>query len=159
MQFHIVVPRFAVDRKKGPVPFAMPEASGREAAYLQTRVLIIEDEMMIAWMLESFLSEAGFTDIVMAADGEEARRAAIELAPGLVISDLNLGAGTNGLEASAAICQPKAIPVLFVTAYADEVTRELIAAQFPRAELLRKPVDSGALLGAVRRALQPTSHH
>lgn len=158
MPFDFVIPRFAADRKKGP-PFATSAASSREAAYLQTRVLIIEDEMMIAWMLESFLSEAGFTDIVMAADGEEARRAASELAPGLVISDLNLGAGTNGLEASAGICQQSEIPVLFVTAYADDGTRRLIAAQFPRAELLRKPVDSAALLGAVRRALQPMSHH
>ncbi len=151
----MVLPRYAAGRDKPPpaIP-AGPSSAGKEK-WLGTRVLIVEDEMMIAWMIESLLSDAGFTDIVVAADGEEACRLASETAPGLVVSDINLGAGINGVEAAVAICSDGQIPVLFVTAYADASARARIAEHFPGAELLRKPLDRKTLMAAVARALDP----
>lgn len=153
MMLEMVLPRYAAGRGKPP-PASLPGASAEgKATWLGTRVLIVEDEMMIAWMIESLLADAGFSDIVVAADGEEACRLASQAAPGIVVSDINLGAGADGIEAAVAICRDGDIPVLFVTAYADASARTRVAEHFPAAELLRKPVDRTALIAAVTRAL------
>lgn len=153
MMLELVVPRFATGGDRPPLAAPTNLSSGGKAKWLGTRVLIVEDEMMIAWMIESLLSDLGFTDIMVAADGEEACRLASQTAPGLVVSDINLGAGINGVEAAVAICRDGNVPVLFVTAYADSSARTRIAEHFPGAELLRKPVDRTALIAAVARAL------
>ncbi len=159
MPLEMTSPRLAIDRKKdGPLSVTI-QGSEDKTAYLQTRILIIEDEMMIAWMMESILTDAGFADIVTAADAEEASRAAAEHPPGLVVSDINLGAGIDGIEVSVEICRTSGIPVLFVTAYADDATRTRIAGHFPQAELLRKPINGPTLREAVRRALRSEPRH
>lgn len=139
------------------VPGGPPPRQGRgekaPAADLATRILIIEDEMMIAWMIESLLVDAGFSDIAMAATANEAQRLARDAAPGLIISDINLGDGGNGVEISQTLCRAARAPVIFVTAYASADVRDEIGATLPGAQLLRKPVEERALLDAVRRAL------
>jgi DNA-binding response OmpR family regulator len=151
--------QFAIDqRRRVPRPARGYDPTGK-APYLGTRILILEDEMMIAWTIENMLSEAGYSDITIAADGYEGRRASAERTPGLLVSDINLGAGIDGIETCVTICKAANIPVLFVTAYADERTRDRIANHFPHAELLRKPIDGGMLIGAVQRALAPQSNH
>ncbi|MBN8808264.1 MAG: response regulator [Sphingomonas sp.] len=154
MRLQMLEPLLATNGKRPPAPAIAPGRSSDEATRLETRVLIVEDEMMIAWMIESLLSDAGFENVAIAADGKEACRQASEQTPGLVVSDINLGSGINGVEAAVAICHAGRIPVLFVTAYADGATRERIAAHFPHAELLRKPVDGASLTAAVHRALE-----
>lgn len=152
-------PLFANNRNDRPPKFVVGEGEKREAPYLEARILIIEDEVMIAWTIESLLLDAGFTDIAIASDAMEASTASIEAVPTLVVSDINLGAAIDGVEASIAICQAANIPVLFVTAYADEATRSRIASHFPTSELLRKPVDGPTLVNAVHRALGLRSRH
>ena len=64
---------------------------------LAAPVLIVEDEAMIAWMLESLLEDMGFTAITVVATGDEALDAARRLSPGLIVSDINLGpSGLDG---------------------------------------------------------------
>lgn len=108
---------------------------------------------MIAWMVENILLDAGFTTIEMAATGEDAEARAASFRPGLVISDVNLGAGKDGIDSAVAIRAATRLPIIFVTAYADDAMRARIAAAVPGAALLRKPVDQTLLLRAVSSAL------
>lgn len=129
-----------------------PEGSRPEAPF-DTPILVVEDEAMIAWMIENVLEDAGFTNVVIAANGAAARGEAQLKAPGLIVSDVNLGAGEDGIATARAICEAGPVPVIFVTGYADVRMRQRLERELPSAQLLRKPVDSAALVRAVMRAL------
>lgn len=118
-----------------------------------TPILVVEDETMIAWMIENVLEDAGFTSIAIAANAAAAREEARRQAPGLIVSDVNLGHGEDGIATARAISAAALVPVVFVTGYADSRMRERLKRELPRAQLLRKPVDSVALVRAVMRAL------
>lgn len=121
---------------------------------LDTRILIIEDEAIIAWMIESIFEEMGFTEILLTSSGADALAAALRSQPGLVVSDVNLGAGLDGIDTAVRICGADDIPVLFVSAYADDRTRARIARDLPSAPLLRKPLRADALRETVAALLQ-----
>lgn len=108
---------------------------------------------MIAWMIEDVLVEAGFRSVAIAADGERALAAAALRRPGLIVSDVNLGPGADGIDTALRIRAESSVPLIFVTAYSDAALRARLAAELPGAQLLRKPVDPAALLRAVMRAL------
>lgn len=112
-------------------------------------VLIIEDEMMIAWMIQSLIEDMGFTSIAVAADGEEALRMASEDAPGLVISDINLGVAPDGVETVARICATMTTKVMFVSGYANSDAKDRIERMIGGAQVLRKPIEAARLQNAV----------
>ena len=142
---------------------ARPSAHGApppvDQALLGTPVLIIEDEAMIAWMLEALLDDMGFTRIVLASHAEAAIAAAHAMPPGLIVSDINLGAGLDGVDAVAAIAQGSPVRAIFVTGYAGDDTRTRIAATVPNAAVLRKPVQLRELQRAVIEALEHSTAH
>ena len=112
-----------------------------EGVPLGIPVLIVEDEAMIAWMIESLLEDMGFTSISVASSGEDAIAKASSIHPGLVISDINLGqGGLDGIDAAKAILDLTAAPVVFVTGYAGPGERERISRHVPGAHVLRKPI-------------------
>ena len=127
---------------------------GAHAALLATPILVVEDEAMIAWLIESLLEEMGFTDIRLAADGRQARAQAERSPPGLILSDINLGDGPDGIETAAAIRRASALPVIFITAYADDATRARIGREVPGAPMLRKPFGADCLRAAIFQVLE-----
>ena len=132
-----------------PPPESGEGAKPERTVRYDASILIIEDEAMIAWMLSSMIEEMGFTDIEIAASAEEARAIAARAAPDLIVSDINLGKGADGIEAAAEIGHAGLIPVLFVTAYADDAVRSRIADAVPTAQLLRKPIERDVLRRAI----------
>jgi CheY-like chemotaxis protein len=116
-------------------------------------VLVIEDEAMIAWMLESLLEDMGFETITLASDAIEAAAAAERRAPELVISDIHLGPGADGIEAVRAIRHRCSPAVVFVSAYINESARSRISEQVADARILSKPLSGDGLSVAVRDAL------
>ena len=139
--------------KGGTPPHAGDDSRGSAGTIFTTPLLIIEDESMIAWMLENILTDAGFTSIALASTGEQAEAFAAKQRPGLVISDINLGAGKDGIAAAQGIRGATRLPLIFVTAYADDGVKQRLADALPGAQILRKPVDEAALMRAVMRAL------
>lgn len=134
-------------------------AVARPATYLtgvdlDTPLLVVEDEAMIAWMVETMLEEMGFGAIVIAPTGEEAIRLAGATMPGLIISDINLGPGLDGIAAAAAIRAVQAGPVIFITGYASEEDYARIQAALPGTAVLRKPVADTEFRAAITRALR-----
>lgn len=115
-------------------------------------VLVVEDEVMIAWMVESLLEDMGFSSISIASSGEEAISMASRLPPALVVSDINLGTrGMDGIAAAAAMRKAWNPLVMFVTGHAGQSEVSRIASDVPGAVILRKPVVLEELRGGIRR--------
>ena len=149
------VHRFTTDPPpRAAQPSTPPDdGSNPDVTLFATPILVVEDESMIAWMIANVLEEAGFVSVAVAANGRQALNEARTRAPGLLVSDVNLGAGIDGVETALAICAAQPAPVIFVTGYADDSMRQRINDTLPRAQILRKPVDPAALTRAVLRAL------
>lgn len=128
-------------------------------ADLAQNILVVEDEILIAWMVESLLEEAGFRSIRLATSASDALASAREHAPAVIISDINLGAGDDGIAAATRIRETVAAPVIFVSAYLDDAARHAIANDIGDAVILRKPVEQRALLAALREVLTRSSQH
>jgi len=109
--------------------------------------LIIEDEPMIALVIEDHLRAAGCTSVDFAVTEAEALAAANKHCPDLITSDVRLSQGC-GIAAVEAICSGRHIPVVFITATAWEVRERLsdalvVAKPFGPSELTRALVAVG----------------
>lgn len=109
------------------------------------RILIVEDDTIIAWTLEALLSEMGHEVVDIAATGERALSSAAEFEPDLILMDINLGSGMTGIEAAESIRSRHASKILFISAYGDPETRAKVQQAVPGAQMLTKPVDQAAL--------------
>jgi len=88
---------------------------------LISRVLIIEDEPIIALDLENLVTELGHEVVGTAATREQAVSQAYAKKPGLILADINLGEGGSGIDAVSEILDSFDIPVIFVTAYPEKL--------------------------------------
>ena len=88
---------------------------------LASKVLIIEDEPIIALDLENLVTELGHKVVAIAATRDEAVAKAHSERPGLVLADINLGEGGSGIDAVSEILASFDIPVIFITAYPEKL--------------------------------------
>ncbi len=88
---------------------------------LASRVLIIEDEPIIALDLENLVVELGHRVVASATTRDEAVQAAIAHKPGLILADINLGEGGSGIDAVNDILASFDVPVIFITAYPEKL--------------------------------------
>lgn len=86
------------------------------------RVLIVEDEWLIATDLAETLRQAGHDVVATAADSDEALAAAKETAPDLVLMDLRLANGTSGADAAQRLWDETKLRCIFVSANLDDAT-------------------------------------
>lgn len=88
---------------------------------LVSRVLIIEDEPIIALDLENLVTELGHEVVATASTRDQAVREALAKKPGLILADINLGEGGSGIDAVSEILNSFDIPVIFITAYPEKL--------------------------------------
>jgi two-component system, LytTR family, response regulator LytT len=88
----------------------------------KTNILIVEDESIVAKDIQHSLKKLGYTVVGMCSNGEDAIRTAEEMSPDLVLMDIMLKGDMSGIEAADQIRQRMNIPVIYLTAYADEST-------------------------------------
>ena len=117
---------------------------------MPSRVLIAEDETIIRLDLRGLLESSGFEVCAEARDGEEAVRLAREREPDLALLDVKMPR-LDGIEAARRILDERPIPIVMVTAYAEQelVTRAVEAGVFG---YLVKPFRETDLLPAVATA-------
>lgn len=84
------------------------------------RALVIEDEALVAFLIEDILREQGFAEIEVAATESEATSLAEKFLPDLVTADARLASGC-GINAALAICSEREVPVVFITGNATQV--------------------------------------
>lgn len=111
------------------------------------RVMIVEDEMLLALDLEDMLLDAGYTVVGQASDMPQALAIAESMDGGIdvAIMDINLARGSNGVETAAALRQRWNIPSLFVSGNLDERTRQM-AMQWQPIGFVGKPYSERELL-------------
>ena len=85
-----------------------------------TKILIVEDEHIIARELETDLEEMGYAVTGIVNSGEKAIQHALEKKPDLVLMDIQLRTEMNGIEAASQIFTRFKIPIVFVSAFADD---------------------------------------
>ena len=86
-----------------------------------TDVLIIEDEPIIAMDIEELVLGCGHRVVGVASTEADAVEIARKHRPGLILADINLGAGGDGSAAVARIMRSHYAPVIFVTAYPERL--------------------------------------
>ena len=109
--------------------------------------LIIEDEFLIAMVIEDILRDIGFTTFDIAPSAEVAIEAAKRRCPDLITSDVRLKPGC-GISAVMTICERVAIPVIFITGNVADAKRRL-----PTCRALSKPFSLEQLSSEVAAAL------
>ncbi len=104
------------------------------------KILLVEDEGLVALYLKKVLIEHGFKEIQVARNGEEAVHKVEESEPDLMLMDIRLGKGINGIEAVKLINSERKIPVIYITASTDEHTHREALDTDPLA-ILSKPIE------------------
>ncbi|MDP3855753.1 response regulator [Phenylobacterium sp.] len=129
-----------------PAPGAFQPLPGTQAL----RVLIVEDEAIVAMSLESLIEDFGFEVCAIASTGEQAVALAASLRPDLILMDVNLIGDMDGVEAARRARKVVDARIVFVTAYGGEML-ERIRATVPDSLVVAKPVMGPALLEAIER--------
>jgi signal transduction histidine kinase len=92
------------------------------AGPLGARIMVVEDERVLALDLADTLDELGYTVVGMATRGEEAIELARRLHPELILMDVRLAGEIDGITAAETIRDEHDVPVVFITAHADDDT-------------------------------------
>jgi len=101
------------------------------------RILVVEDEIIIARELEARLQALGYETAGIAASGREAIALAEEEHPDLVLMDIVLKGDMDGIEAATHIRRRFRIPVIYVTAFTDKATLARAQTTQPYAYLVK----------------------
>ncbi|MFP4378252.1 MAG: EAL domain-containing protein [Spirochaetales bacterium] len=101
------------------------------------RILIVEDEKIIALDLKRRLERYGYVVVGLASEGQEAVELAGAELPDLILMDIMLSNGSDGVTAATEIRSRFRIPVVFLTAYADETTIQRAKAAEPVGYVLK----------------------
>lgn len=110
----------------------------------KTRVLIVEDDMIIAANISLQLSKLGYEITGIESRGEEAINHVRLNTPDLVLMDINLKGSIDGIETAYAMQTTADIPIVYITANNDEATFEKAKKTHPFA-FIAKPINMRAL--------------
>ena len=89
---------------------------------MEKKILIVEDQAMVAMTIEAELGQLGYTVAGIAATGEGAINLAREKKPDLILMDINLEGEMDGIAAAEQIQLFLDSPIIYLTAYSDEET-------------------------------------
>jgi CheY-like chemotaxis protein len=117
-----------------------------------TQVMIVEDQQMLVMGLRNILQRLGYNVSDVAASGDEALEKAGEKHHDVILMDIRLKGDMDGIEAARLVREQYDIPVIFVSAYADEDTLERASQAQPYGFLV-KPFDDGALQRTIDMAV------
>ncbi|GAB7014680.1 response regulator [Methanogenium cariaci] len=93
-----------------------------QSSLTNAKILIVEDEVIIAMALEDSVHGFGYLVAGRATTGQRAIDLAMETQPDLALIDIRLDGEMDGIEAAERIYRRLKIPVIFLTAYSDEET-------------------------------------
>ena len=112
-------------------------------------ILVVEDEAIIAYDLASQLSTLGFHVLPIVSTSDEAYRVALSEHPELILMDVNLNDIRDGIDTYGMIRGEVNIPVIFLTAYTDEITKNRASQCSPLGFFL-KPAHGDQLFQAIQ---------
>lgn len=109
----------------------------------RTNILVVEDESIVAKDIQNSLKKLGYSVIGTTGSGEEALKLVEESRPDIILMDIMLKGVLSGIEAAAQIKAKYNIPVIYLTAYADENTLNKVKITEPHGYIIKpfKEVD------------------
>jgi diguanylate cyclase (GGDEF)-like protein/PAS domain S-box-containing protein len=116
------------------------------------RVMVVEDERIVALHLRQQLSNLGYQVVGMVASGEQALEKVNELQPDVMLMDIHIEGELDGIETAARIPEDLEIPGVYLTAYSEEATLARARATKPYGYLL-KPFAERELHATIQMAL------
>ncbi len=116
------------------------------------RILIVEDEGLIARDIEDMVRQAGYEICAVVGTGEEAVEKAETTHPDMILMDIILRGEMDGVEAAEKIREQFSIPVIYLTAHTDENTLQRAKLTEPLGYTL-KPVEQKELMTVIEMAL------
>jgi len=87
------------------------------------KVLIVEDDLIIAMVIENMVRDLGHKVVGKTNTGEEAVELALDLKPDIILMDIRLKGEMDGVEAVARIRETLTVPVIYITGNTDRVNR------------------------------------
>ena len=120
-------------------------------------ILIVEDEPVVAKDIQLSLQRLGYRVPATATSGEEAIRKASDMHPDLILMDIVLKGKMDGVETALQIQRKQDVPVIYLTAYADNHTLERAKVTSPAGYML-KPYQANELRTTIELALHRAQH-
>jgi DNA-binding NarL/FixJ family response regulator len=116
-----------------PSPESEVRANGGDRTSIDRapRVLLVEDEVIVAWDIAETLKRLGYAIVGMADTADQALRLAETVAPDLILMDIRLNGTHDGIEAARMIRERTGLGVVYLTAHADLATMERAAETKP----------------------------
>ncbi len=87
-------------------------------------ILLVEDEVITAMLMETQLKKIGYTLTSHVTTGENAIAATLLNRPDIILMDIRLAGNIDGIEAASVIKSETDIPIIFITSYDDQNTRD-----------------------------------
>ena len=141
---------FLIDVSADDVDSLVADALVEIDRQTRSRVLIIEDEPIIAMDIESITRDLGHDVVGIAVTRDEAVALARSAGPGLVLADIQLADDSSGIDAVGDILGEMTVPVIFITAFPER----LLTGQRPEPTfLITKPFQEATLKAAIAQAL------
>jgi len=143
---------------RGPLPpgrenFAPAAEGGASDAVGKTaRILIVEDDVLIASEMEAALTDDGFEIVGPASTAEEALQLVEAQSPTLAVMDIRLAGSRDGIDAALELFRLHGVRCIFASAHSDDGARQRAAAAVPLG-WLQKPYIMASLTAMVRTAL------
>jgi DNA-binding response OmpR family regulator len=117
------------------------------------KILIVEDERLLAISLKMDLEEAGYEEITMVTNCEDACQAVEEEAPELILMDISIQGEKTGIDTAEKISGFSSVPVIYLTGETDTETRRK-AENTPNCKgYLNKPVNMEVLEPLIHQIL------
>jgi two-component system, response regulator PdtaR len=116
------------------------------------RILVVEDDFLVADQMESVLENAGFIVAGVVTSAEEAIKAAGDQKIDLAIMDIRLSGKRDGIDAALELYRTLQVRCLFATAHSDPAIQKRAEAARPLG-WLQKPYSMASLLQSVRNAI------
>ncbi|WP_174285990.1 response regulator [Sphingomonas bacterium] len=141
---------FLIEVDAGEVDELVAEAMAEIEQQTHARVLIIEDEPLIAMDIETIVRDLGHDVTGVAVTRDEAVGLAMEDRPGLVLADIQLADDSSGIDAVKDILAEFDVPVIFITAFPER----LLTGERPEPTfLITKPFQRSTVKAAISQAL------
>jgi len=118
----------------------------------KSKILIVEDEGVVAKDIQGRLERLGYAIVGIAYSGDKAVEAAGRLSPDLVLMDIKLRGDMDGIEAARQIRDSFNIPVIYLTAYTDDMTLKFAKTAEPYGYIV-KPFGDRELHSTINMAL------
>ena len=139
-----------LEMPEADIDIAIERARTAIAETIRSRVLIIEDEPLIAMHVEQIVVDMGHEVAAMAMTHKDALAKAHAVKPELVLADIQLADGSSGLEAAREILESFDVPVIFITAYPER----LLTGERPEPTfLVTKPFKVETVVATIGQAL------